>query len=230
MKTNVKITYALVRSKRKTVALYIRGGAVEVRAPTRMAKRDIDAFVASKEKWITDKLAKAREQAERVKAFSLDYGSAVTYRGRQYPIAARDGARAGFDGERFYMPPNLSPENIKNACAQIYRLLAKRDLADRAYSFAARMGASPRAVKINGAKTRWGSCSAKKYINFSWRLIMAEDAVIDYVVVHELAHLAEMNHSARFWAIVEGVLPDFNERKARLKALQIKLGGEDWEP
>jgi len=95
--------------------------------------------------------------------------------------------------------------------------------------YAGLMSASPTAVKINGAKTRWGSCSAKKSLNFSWRLVMADDSVIDYVVVHELAHITEMNHSARFWAIVAGVLPDYKERQKQLKALQKRLNAEDWE-
>ncbi|MCL2342290.1 MAG: M48 family metallopeptidase, partial [Firmicutes bacterium] len=100
---------------------------------------------------------------------------------------------------------------------------------EKTAAFAEQMGLKPRAVKINSAKTRWGSCSALKNLNFSWRLAMADDGVIDYVVVHELAHLREMNHSARFWAIVAGVLPDYRERQKRLKALQKRLGNEDWE-
>ena len=87
----------------------------------------------------------------------------------------------------------------------------------------------PSAVKINGAKTRWGSCSSKKSINFSWRLIKADDDVIDYVVVHELSHITEMNHSPNFWAIVENILLDYRERKVKLKRLQKRLSMENWE-
>jgi predicted metal-dependent hydrolase len=68
-----------------------------------------------------------------------------------------------------------------------------------------------------------------KSLNFSWRLVMADDAAIDYVVVHELAHITEMNHSPEFWAIVAGVLPDYKERRRRLKLLQLRLNSEDWE-
>jgi len=221
--------YALTRSKRKTVAIYIKDGGVEVRAPLKMPKRDIDRFVASKEKWITDRLAKSREQADRREAFTLNYGDMVVYCGREYPIAAREGKHVGFDDAVFYIPPGLPPGRIKAACVIIYRMLAKRDLTIKALDFAERMGKKPAAVKITGAKTRWGSCSSKKSINFSWRLIMADDDVIDYVVVHELAHLTEMNHSDRFWAIVEGVLPDFRKRKKRLRELQKRLAAEDWE-
>ena len=221
--------YTLTRSNRKTLALYVRDGAVEVRAPLGAPKRDIDRFVASKEQWIMNRLAVSAECLAQRESFSLTYGDAVTYRGGPCPIIARTGDRVGFADERFYMPPDLQPEQIKAACVQIYRLLAKRDLTEKVLRYAKQMHVMPTNLRINGATTRWGSCSTRKSLNFSWRLIMADDGVIDYVVVHELAHITEMNHSARFWAIVESVLPDYRERKARLKALQQKLNTEDWE-
>ena len=221
--------YTLTRSKRKTVAIYIRDGCVEIRAPLKMPKHDIDKLVASKEKWILDNLAKSSLQAHRRESFTLAYGDTVTYCGKQYPITAKTGKRMGFDDESFYMPPDLSQEQIKYACVQIYRLLAKRDLTIKVMEFSKRMSVTPIAVKINAAKTRWGSCSGKKSINFSWRLIMADEDVINYVVVHELAHITEMNHSDKFWAIVERVLPDYKERQKRLKAMQKRLDGENWE-
>lgn len=221
--------YTLTRTKRKTVALYVRNGSVEVRAPLKMPKHDIDCFVTSKEKWITAKLANLREQEIRRESFSLDYGDTVTYRGSQCPIEAKDGNRIGFDGGRFYMLPNLTTEQIKATCIQIYRMLAKRDLTEKVLFYAKQMSVMPDTVKINGAKTRWGSCSAKKSLNFSWRLIMADDDAIDYVVVHELAHLTEMNHSMRFWAIVEGVFQDYSKRQNQLRALQRRLAVEIWE-
>ena len=221
--------YTLTRSKRKTVALYVRDGGVEVRAPLKMPKHDIDKFVASKEKWIADKLVKSVERKMQRDKFFLDYGSKVTYRGGQYPIEAADGKRAGFDGARFYIPSNLSPAQIKNVCVQVYRRLAKQYLTERTLSFAQSMSVAPAAIKITGARTRWGSCSSKGNINYSWRLNMADDAVIDYVIVHELAHLSVMNHSKKFWAVVENILPDYSQRRTELKKLQQRLGVEDWE-
>jgi len=221
--------YTLSRSNRKTLALHIRDGALEVRAPLRMPQSDIDRFVASKEKWIADKLPESIEQAERRENFSLAYGDFVTYRGKQYPIEAKEGNRAGFDHTRFYIPPEMEPEDIKAACVFIYRMLAKRLLTEKTLAFAKIMSVNPTTVRINGARTRWGSCSTKKSINYSWRLVMADDEVIDYVIIHELTHLMEMNHSASFWRIVESAIPDYQARRARLKELQIRLGSEDWE-
>ena len=223
------INYTLIRSQRRTAAIHIKNGGVEVRAPMKMPKHDIDRFVASKEKWISDHLTQSQSRAEQREAFTLDYGDAVTFRGVGYPLTAKDGKRAGFDGEQFYLPPGLAPEQMKSTVVQIYRRLAKLHLTERAKQYAVLMNVSPTAFKINGAKTRWGSCSAKKSLNFSWRLVMADDAVIDYVTVHELAHISEMNHSTGFWAVVAGVLPDYKEQQKRLKELQKRLKAENWE-
>ncbi len=222
--------YSIVRSRRKTVAIYILpAGTVEVRAPLKMPKADIDRIVSAKGKWIRDKLLVVKELANSKAEFHLNYGDCVLVKGREYPITSRPGNRIGFDGTQIYVMPGLNSGQIKDACVKIYKLMAKQFLPAKTFSYAAQMGVAASGVKINSAKTRWGSCSAKKSINYSWRLMMAEEDVIDSVVVHELAHIKEMNHSARFWSVVAGVLPDYKERQLRLKALQKRLGAEDWE-
>ena len=225
------IDYTLTRSKRKTIAIYVRDGVVDVRAPLRTPKSEIDKFVTSKSDWITKNLTRSKERTEQKRAFTLDYGDTILYLGNEYPIVSKIGSRVGFDDnlKHFYIPPNLNSGQIKFACVQIYRMLAKRDLTGKVLDFAKEMNVMPIAVKINGANSRWGSCSSRKSLNFSWRLIMAGDDVVDYVVVHELSHITEMNHSKRFWAIVENVLPDYRERQSRLKELQKKLNVEDWD-
>ncbi|MCL1852121.1 MAG: M48 family metallopeptidase [Peptococcaceae bacterium] len=225
-----KIPYTLIRSRRKTIAIRVTGkAAVEVRAPLHVAQREIDRFVASKQQWI-DKHRLAQERLLREKAaFQLSYESLLTVRGQVYPLTAREGNRAGFDGACFYLPPGLSPVEIRHAVIQVYRVTAKKLLTDRAGQYAKITGLYPAAVKINGAKTRWGSCSAQNSVNFSWRLVMADDDVIDYVMVHELAHIQEHNHSNKFWAVVRGVLPDYKQRKEKLKELQRRLACENWD-
>jgi len=94
--------------------------------------------------------------------------------------------------------------------------------------FAPLVGKAPQQVRITSAKTRWGSCSAKGGLNFSWRLLCAPPEAMDYVVVHELAHLIEFNHSSRFWAIVEGILPDYKARRQSLKEVQESLLRQGW--
>ena len=222
------VDYTLNRSKRKTVAIYIRNGGVEVRAPLKCPKSEIDSFVSSKEPWINEKLHKSKSQMEKRKAFALGYGEKILFRGAEYPIAVRTNTRTDFDGECFCLPSNLESELIKDACIKIYRHLAKSHISGRVAVYSEQMAVTPTAVKINGANTRWGSCSSKKSLNFSWRLIMACDDVIDYVVVHELAHLIHMNHSGKFWAVVESVLPNYKERQSQLCELRKRLNAEDW--
>ncbi|MDO5349002.1 MAG: SprT family zinc-dependent metalloprotease [Lachnospiraceae bacterium] len=98
-----------------------------------------------------------------------------------------------------------------------YRQLAKVRIQERAAYFAARMGVSYGRISIRAAKTRWGSCSYGGNLNFHWKLILMPPEILDYVVVHELAHRKEMNHSKAFWAEVERILPDYQERRKWLK-------------
>jgi metal-dependent hydrolase len=93
---------------------------------------------------------------------------------------------------------------------------------ERTAYFAARMGVNYGRITIREQKTRWGSCSSAGNLNFNWRLVLMPPEILDYVVVHELAHRKEMNHSSKFWAIVEQEMPDYQERKQRLK----ELGGQ----
>ena len=192
------MTYTITRSKRKSCAIYVRDGLVEVRAPLKLPKTEIDRFVKSKSVWIARKLEESQAIAKQKDSFELNYGDMILYRGTLYPIKMKPGNRVGFDGNCFWIPPYLPPMRIKAACVQIYRLFARQVMAEKSLAYAKLMNVTPSDIKINSAKTHWGSCSAKKSLNFSWRLIMAEDVVIDYVVVHELAHIIEMNHCVKF--------------------------------
>ena len=113
------------------------------------------------------------------------------------------------------VPPRDYEENP--ALEAAYRREARRRIEERAAYFAEKMGVDYGRIAIKAAKTRWGSCSAKGNLNFHWKLILMPPAVLDYVVVHELAHRIEMNHSSRFWAQVERILPDYRERRKWLK-------------
>jgi len=223
------VDYTLTRSLRKTIVLQVRDGSIEVRAPLKSPQSVIDRFVSSKEKWIEDKLSYFNERARLRANFHLNYGDHILYRGRKCPIESRFSGSPGFEDDTFYVPAGLNSDEIKEACIKVYRKLAKQELVNRATFFAELMSVSPTTVRVNGAKTRWGSCSSKGSLNFSWRLIMADDDLIDYVVVHELAHLSEMNHSDRFWDIIGNILPDYKLRKARLKKLHMSLGDEVWD-
>ena len=222
------IDFTLIRSKRKTIAIQILDGKVVVRAPHYSTMSAIERFITDKEKWIETHLKESKERIEQKNNFSLAYGDPILLNGLYYPITPRPGDTAGFDGDTFYIPAGLSPEGVKFCCIGVYRMLAGKYLKARTYEIAEKMSVKPSAVRINSAKTRWGSCSGARSINYSWMLIMADDAIIDYVIVHELTHITEMNHSARFWALVGKYIPDYQERKARQRELQNKLVCENW--
>jgi len=152
----------------------------------------------------------------------------VMFGGKEYPIRAKNGTQAGFDGECFYMSPNFTHDYIKNIIVKTYKILANSIIKQKVGEYAKQMNVTPKSIKITNAKTRWGSCSGKNSVNFSWRLIMADEDVIDYVVVHELAHITEHNHSANFWKVVEIVLTDYKGRQKKLKLLQKKLSVQNW--
>lgn len=105
----------------------------------------------------------------------------------------------------------------------IYRNAAKEYFPKRVYHFAHILGVSYGNISIRDQKTRWGSCSSKGNLSFNWRLILAPPNVLDYVVVHELCHRIEMNHSPRFWALVESVMPDYKQYRKWLKENGTKL-------
>jgi predicted metal-dependent hydrolase len=225
------IPYNLIRSRRKTVALYIKPDAsVEVRAPQKMPQQGIEDFVAAHSAWIQKHLAlAARNQAQKT-TFTLNYGDVVFFFGEACTIRPdSEGGRRGLVKDSLFLAPGLDTAAIKPAVIQVYRETALGYLRERVDYFTARMGVAPAAVRVTGAKTRWGSCSGKKRINFSWRLIMASAQAVDYVVIHELAHLQEYNHSTRFWKLVERMQPDYKRQKQELRALQTRLAAQNWD-
>jgi len=158
---------------------------------------------------------------------SEKFGSRLPYRGVYY-ILGGDGGRKSFFDNAFCVPVTYSSEQITSACIRIYRELARRDLTAKVQEYAAKVGVNPTGLKINGAKTCLSSCSAKNNLSFSWRLIMMDDDVIDYVVVYELMHILEDKHSPKFWEIIEDILPEYKIRQAKLKELKDKFAKENW--
>jgi len=253
------VEYELIRTKRKTIAIYIRDGRVIVRAPMRAPVREIDAFVFSKLDWIEKHLESEARRNELRSAFKLDYGSIVLFLGREYSVESTHGENTMYfppglssvesthgentmnfppglssvestHGENtMYFPPGLSREQLRRKLIRYYKEQAQTYIADRASHFAKHMNVSPANIRIGSAKRSWGSCTSYGRLTFSWRLIMAPPEAVDYVVVHELAHLRQLNHSPGFWAIVARIIPDWKDRRKILSLLQKRLSVETWE-
>jgi len=156
---------------------------------------------------------------------SEKFGQRLPYRGRDY-ILGGDGGRKPFFDNCFCVPVKYSDEQIKDACIKIYRDLARRDLTEKVSMYATKMGIIPPEIKINSAKTALGSLTQS--LNFSWRLVMGDNDIIDYVVVSILAYMLEPTRSPRYWEIIMGIMPDYKERQEKLLVFQERLKRDDW--
>jgi len=206
----------LVRSKRKTLSLIVEtDGTLTVRAPLRMKAADIRAFLEAKSPWILRKQAEARKAAPAQHRY-VD-GETFLYLGKQVPLRfVRDRKPALVLDRAFKLAQSAQPQ-AESAFQAWYKKQARAVLTERAGYFARKHGFEIEKIRITSARTRWGSCSAKKTLSFTWRLVMAPPEVVDYVVVHELCHLRELNHSRAFWAQVEAILPDYKGKRKWLK-------------
>jgi predicted metal-dependent hydrolase len=210
--------FNVIRSGRKTIAVEItKEGGVLVRAPLKLARREVFAFVHQNRGWIVRKLAKARVLQEERTLRRFREGESFLYLGERHRLRFIEGGEyLRKENGEFLLGADLS-SRAGDLFRTWYRARAREILEDRVAHFALRMGLSCRSVRISDAKERWGSCNAAGGLNFAWRLVMALPPVIDYVIVHELSHLVEMNHSRRFWWRLGRVLPDYAERRKWLR-------------
>jgi predicted metal-dependent hydrolase len=191
---------------------------VELVLPRRFSAETALAFVAAHRGWIAARIAAM--PAPR----SLGEGASVPLFGVPHRICRETDSRAPTvtiaGGEiRVRGDPIHLPRRVRDHLTA----LAKRDFSARAHATAARIGKSVIRVGVRDAKSRWGSCSAKGALSFSWRLVFAPEAVIDYVVAHEVAHLIEMNHGPRFWRLVATLVRDIDKPRAWLRRHRLEL-------
>lgn len=208
----------IIYSRRKTLALIVRAdGTLLVRAPQHANRLQIVQFVESKSDWIRRTQEKIKRLSPPAPARQYKPGESFLYLGKSYRLEIVDKATTRLTlKDRFYLAKTAQP-SAPAVFTAWYKRRAREVLTARVRQYAAQLGFKVNQVKITSARTRWGSCSAKGNLSFTWRLVMAPPPVIDYVVVHELAHLRERNHSKRFWALVQSFMPDYKARQDWLK-------------
>ena len=207
----------VIRSKRRTLALIVKpDGSLIVRAPLKTPQKSIRIFVEKNIEWIQKKQAQARSS---ISAAPKQYaaGERFLYLGFSYPLEIVPKQKPALLLDGCFKLAENSQSRAAFEFERWYRTRAKEMLKERVDFFAHQCGFKYTDLKINAARTRWGSCSVKGSLNFSWRLIMAPMESVDYVVVHELVHTLIHNHSKRFWAKVESIMPDYKTRKIWLK-------------
>lgn len=231
---NTAIPYRVRHSLRaKRLRLVVTPGQVEVVAPANTRDARIQAFVGSKRRWLYDKTEALRKNPLGAMPQRFVTGAKVLFRGRllKLRIEPADGDEASLryaTGFRALVPGNLAGEERERVARDlVVSWLSNRALEDaRAFigRYGPKLGAHPTAVRIRGQKTLWGSCSTRGVISLNWRLMAAPRPIYEYVVVHELCHLRERNHGARFWRLVGTLLPDYRERRAWLRKHGLALG------
>ena len=225
-----RLEYVLIRSQRRDVLLKaLPGGETRVYAPSWARIREIDALVRSR----AGELRRMHEELEHALERNrlnhpVSEGSRICIEGTAYALRRVPGARVALKlaGEDCVLSL-ADPEDEEQVRAALKRALSRRALErvrERLGFYAPRLGVQFNRVAIRDQSSRWGSCSAKHNLNFNWKLIMAPPEVLDYVVIHELCHLIEFNHSPRFWRLVEGQMPEYAFWKKWLKEHGRELG------
>lgn len=219
---NMKIDY-IQKTARKSLSIIINDrGEVLVKAPKKMSNNDILKFVQCKEDWVNKKV----EQIKKHNAVNQDLFNykCIMFCGKKYNVIKDDNCKTiTLTDNDIIIKTALSP---KKEIRQLERFLKDKCIeivGQRIKYFSNLMQLEPSEVKLMNAKRRWGTCDSNQVIAINWRLVMLPPRLIDYVVVHELAHLMEMNHSSAFWAIVSAVLPDVKKLRANLKECSFVL-------
>lgn len=209
----------LIRSRRKTIALEISvDSRLIVRAPLFVSDRAINRIVYQKRSWIIKKQNEAKEKRISTPLRKFAEGERLPFLGNDHPlhIIAQSDSPLGFDGQQFLLNRKFL-DAAEKMFESWYRHQAIRIFHERVSRYAPASGVTPDSLKLSNAGKRWGSCSARGNIRLNWRLVMASLEIIDYVVVHELTHIRERNHSKKFWALVRKILPEFRKQQIWLK-------------
>lgn len=224
------VSYRFERSRRRSIGFVIGGEGLVVRAPAWVTLREVDAAVQEKSAWIVAKLQQFRQrQSEHVQqAIDWTHGADIPYLGGSVRLCVLERGtlppQASDTSQelRLSLPPGASAQQVREAAEVWFKKKARPLFEERLTHFAPLLGVQWQKLSLSSARTRWGSARIDGHIRLNWRLIHLPLTQIDYVVVHELAHLREMNHSPRFWDTVGGIMPDYRERRQQLR--QSALG------
>jgi predicted metal-dependent hydrolase len=219
---NINYTVNRSRKRRKTISLQISDKSeLIIAAPYFTPISEINRFVQEKQNWIHKAIQKHKEETIKNKAREYISGEMFYYLGELFPLEVffEKNERKGlvFWGNRFYLNSADAAEKGIPYFVSWYKKQARQHLRHRVDLYSSELKLRVKSIKITSAEKRWGSCSADDNLSFSFRLIMAPPDIIDYVVVHELMHIKEKNHSAAFWTLIEAFMPEYKKHRRWLK-------------
>lgn len=188
----------IIKEKRKTLSLKIdRNWEIILKAPKNISEKIILDFLEKYKNWINEKQNLVNKQKQK-----FYFWEKFLFFWELFELKFDENKKFDFDWKYFYSNEK-NEENLKKLFIKFYKIQAKKYIFEKIWYFASIFDLKFENLKINSATTRWGSCNSKKNINFSFRLILAPKTSIDYVIIHELAHLKELNHSEKFWNLVD---------------------------
>ena len=221
-----RLDYQLERRQRRTVGLKITATGLVIHAPKRIAQSYLESLILQKSDWIRKKLEALT--LNQIPALQWEDQEQLLLLGNTISLSIKQDARSRAviyePGALLLALPNPDDTTaISRKVIQWYKKQALVDFARRLEILSAKLGVVTPQLFLSNAKSRWGSCNSKKEIRLNWRLLQAPPHIINYVICHELAHLKEMNHSAKFWAVVASIYPDYKTAEKELKAWSPKL-------
>lgn len=219
---NFDFPFETIRTDRvKSASIDVEDNLVKVTVPKNLSEERIEELVKGRILWIKQKLAlQATANISKPKEY-VD-GEAFAYLGRNYRLKCAIGTEESVKLRSGYLNVTIkngkrNSEHIKAAIEQWYRTKALSRLIDKTNRYSAILKVEPTSINLKDYKAMWGSCSPKGVVSYNWRIILAPHKIVDYIVVHELCHLIEPNHSSKYWKQVRSVIPDYENSKEWLK-------------
>ena len=196
------------QARRMTLRVSRLDGRVTLTLPARASRAAAEDFLRDREAWLRDALARAHAPC------GVVAGTVLPVAGAPLCVTPADVKRVEIADRRLLVPDRGAPGP---RIAAWLKLQARDRLAAEVTGFAARLGRTPKSLRLRDTRSRWGSCSSAGDLMFSWRLVMAPPEVLAYVAAHEVAHLAQMNHSRAYWDTLAGLMPDYRGPRAWLR-------------
>lgn len=214
----MEFNYTIIYSKRKTATISVeRDRKIIVRVPEGLSNEKVNEIVLSKEKWILEKLKHNQKYNPNPSSKEFVSGETLIYLGRNFQLQIVEYPINDVLFDRRFIISKNNQSNANKLFKQWYKKKAIEIIKPFAKKYAQHLGVKFQEIKISEMKYRWGSCTPSGNLLFNWRLIKAPMYVLEYVIVHELAHLIEHNHSKDFWNIVSVQLPNYQKAKDWLK-------------
>jgi predicted metal-dependent hydrolase len=212
------ISYKVTYSERKTLSIIVdRDRSIIVRAPIGTSRQEIEKVIAEKKVWLFEKLRHPQKYPQPPLKKEMVTGESLLYMGRNYQLEISQDNLNGVKFNSNFIVSKLQKDKAADLIKAWYIDQAREKLPSRIKFFADNLGVEYKKILVMDLKYSWASCTSKKNLNFNWRIIKAPIHVIDYLIVHELAHLIEQNHSPEFWNIVAVQLPNYDRARLWLK-------------